>query len=181
MGQPPAGENWIEKMEQTRPFKPVRSIRHNVHIGFVIASVVLAMECVAVPVVRAVDGPPVAVVPVATNTTLADCPEIVFIKRHHIRPPFGIGTVYAWNCYSPGGGIYAFDPRRPEQPHREIFRGDDGVVFNIELSYDARKILFSWMSMAKDAHDSFHIYEVDIDGQHPVSYTHLTLPTKRIV
>ena len=96
---------------------------------------------------------------------LADCPEIVFIKRHHIRPPFGLGTMYAWDCYSPGGGIYAADPRNPERPHREIFCGDDGVVFNIELSYDARKILFAWMSMAKDARDSFHIYEIGVDGK----------------
>jgi len=102
---------------------------------------------------------------VAAHPALADCPEIVFLKRHHVSRPFGIGTMYAWKCYSPGGGIYAFDPAHPEKPHREIFRRDEGVVFNIELSYDARKILFSWMSLARDARDSFHIYEIGIDGR----------------
>jgi len=101
----------------------------------------------------------------SAHEALGDCPEIVFIKRHHIRRPFGLGTIYAWNCYLPGGGIYAFDPRHPQRPHREIFRRDDGVVFNIELSYDARKILFAWMSLAKDARDSFHIYEIGVDGR----------------
>ena len=110
-------------------------------------------------------SPTAAAATVAAHAALADCPEIVFIKRQHIRRPFGIGTMYAWDCYLPGGGIYAFDPRHPERPHREIFRRDDGVVFNIELSYDARKILFSWMSLAKGARDSFHIYEIGIDGQ----------------
>jgi len=103
--------------------------------------------------------------PTAALAAMEKSPEIVFIKRHHIRPPFGLGTMYAWDCYSPGGGIYALDPRRPERPHREIFRRDDGVVFNIELSYDARKILFAWMSLAQDARDSFHIYEIGVDGK----------------
>ena len=96
---------------------------------------------------------------------LADTSEIVFIKRHHVRSPFGLGTMYAWDCYSPGGGIYALDLRHPERPHREIFRCDEGVVFNLELSYDARNILFSWMSMAKGASDSFHIYQIGSDGK----------------
>jgi hypothetical protein len=110
--------------------------------------------------------PPLVTLPVSTHAALADCPEILFLKRHHTRAPFGIGTMYAWDCYSPGGGIYALDPRHPQRPQREIFRRDDGVVFNIELSYDARTILFAWMSLAKDARDSFHIYEIGIDGQH---------------
>ena len=109
---------------------------------------------------------PAAAMTVAAPAALAECPEIVFIKRHHIRAPFGLGTMYAWNCYAPGGGIYACDPRHPERPHREIFRRDDGVVFNLELSYDARTILFSWMSLDKDARDSFHLYEIGVDGQH---------------
>ena len=146
-----------------------------------------AMVMVAVLVSRqaaiAGDGPPVSVTSVTTPEALADCPEIVFIKRPHIRTPFGIGTMYAWDCYAPGGGIYAFAPRDPARPHREIFRCDEGVVFNLELSYDARKILFSWMSMATDASDSFHIYEIDLDGRnlrqlttgryHDVSATYL--------
>ncbi len=127
----------------------------------------VALVCMAPAAAPGADdtSPAATAATVAAHAALADCPEIVFIKRHHIRRPFGIGTMYAWNCYSPGGGIYAFDPRHPERPHREIFRRDDGVIFNIELSYDARKILFSWMSLAKGARDSFHVYEIGIDGQ----------------
>ena len=110
------------------------------------------------------DQKPAAATP-TTHPALADCPEVLFIKRIHVRRPFGLGTMYAWDCYSPGGGIYAFDPRRPAAAHREIFRGDDGVVFSIDLSYDAKKILFAWMSLAKKGDDSFHIYEIGVDGK----------------
>ena len=133
----------------------------------------VALLCLAPAGAPGADGTSPAAAPAAASTdsphadlaSLGDCHEIVFIKRHHISRPFGVGTMYAWGCYSPGGGIYAADPRRPERPHREIFRGDDGVVFNIELSYDARKVLFAWMSMAKGAKDSFHIYEIGVDGK----------------
>jgi len=152
-------------------------------VRVVTAAMVVASTILSSHPVSAGGEPPLSAMPVSTNAVLADCPEIVFIKRHHIRPPFGVGTVYAWNCYLPGGGIYAFDPNHPEKHQREIFRRDEGVVFNIELSYDARKILFSWMSLARDARDSFHIYEIGVDGQnlrqlttgryHDVSATYL--------
>ncbi|MHC4202861.1 MAG: hypothetical protein ACYSU0_22960 [Planctomycetota bacterium] len=29
-------------------------------------------------------------------------PQIAFTKRHHLRTPFGMGTIYCWNVYSPG-------------------------------------------------------------------------------
>ena len=72
-----------------------------------------------------------------------------------------------WNVFQPGGGIYKYDPAQPEQEAAPIFHRDDGVVFDMCLSFDARKIVFSWMSLARDKpgeSDSFHVYEINLDG-----------------
>jgi len=104
-------------------------------------------------------------------------PPIAFTKRHHLRKPFGMGTIYCWNVYSPGGGIYTYDPARPDTPPKEIFRRDYGVVYDMSPSFDAKKLLFSWMAIKPGPDfkptgkvgyrkniDSFHIYEINVDG-----------------
>jgi len=114
-----------------------------------------------------------------------DCPPIAFVKRHHLQRPFGVGTIYCWNVYRPGGGIYVYDPAQPEKPQREVFRRDKGVVFDMSPSYDGKRLLFSWMAIEPDGQfradpnakreagctpdykkniDSFHIYEINVDG-----------------
>ncbi len=114
----------------------------------------------------------------------ADCPPIALIKRHHLAKPFGVGTIYCWDVYKPGGGIYLFDPARPEAGQKEIFRADNGTIFDMSPSYDGKKLLFSWMALTNDPSrpelrtdeqttgeigyrkniDSFHIYEINTDG-----------------
>jgi len=73
-----------------------------------------------------------------------DCPPIAFVKRQHFDRPFGIGTMIGWDIYKPSGGIYLYDPKKPGDGTQEIFRRDDGVVFDMSLSFDAKKLLFSW-------------------------------------
>lgn len=73
-----------------------------------------------------------------------DCPPIAFVKRQHFDRPFGIGSMIGWDIYKPGGGIYVYDPTHPRKEPREIFRRDDGVIFDMSASFDAKKLLFSW-------------------------------------
>jgi len=89
--------------------------------------------------------------------------HLVFVKRHHFRRPFGIGTIIAWDIHTPGGGIYTCDLSRPGGGEKELFRNDDGVVFDFSLSFDAKKILFAWRNCKTG--DSFHIHEIGIDGK----------------
>ncbi len=92
------------------------------------------------------------------------CPAIVFVKRQHFDRPFGIGTIIGWKIYKPGGGIYICDPQQPETDAKEIFRRDDGVIFDMSLSFDAKKLLFAWKQCAPDSRDAFHIFEINTDG-----------------
>ncbi len=114
-----------------------------------------------------------------------NCPPIALVKRHHLKRPFGVGTIYCWNVYQPGGGIYVYDPAQPDRTPREIFRRDHGVVFDMSASFDAKRLLFSWMAIepgesfepdptAKERAgctpnykrniDSFHVFEIHVDG-----------------
>ena len=116
---------------------------------------------------------------------LRRCPPIAFVKRHHFKRPFGVGTLYCWNVFTPGCAICVFDPAHPEKGEREIFRRDAGTIFDMAPSFDARKLLFAYMALRKDEHlkedphakraagctpgykknvDSFHIYEINVDG-----------------
>ncbi len=90
----------------------------------------------------------------------ARCPPLAFVARHHFKSPFGIGTMIAWDIAAPGGGIYALDPASGAV--REIFRRDDGVVFDLSVAFDARTLLFSWR--ACDGEDSYHLYRIGADG-----------------
>ena len=84
--------------------------------------------------------------PISTD----DCPPIAFVKRPHFAKPFGIGSMIGWNIFKPGGGIYIYDPAHPERGAREIFRRDDGVIFDMSLSFDAKKLLFAWRRCTTD-------------------------------
>ena len=90
------------------------------------------------------------------------CPPIAFVKRHHFKSPGAGGVLLCWDVFRPGGGIYTYDPSRPKLEEREIFRRDNGVVFDMTASFDARKLLFSYRDCTPD--DSFHIYEINVDG-----------------
>ena len=92
------------------------------------------------------------------------CPPVAFVKRHHFRSPGAGGVLICWDVFTPGGGIYTCDPKHPERGEREIFRSDHGVVFDISASYDAGKLLFSWMDLSEPGKDSFHVYEINVDG-----------------
>lgn len=91
-------------------------------------------------------------------------PKLAFVKRHHFRNPGAGGVLLCWDVFTSGGGIYTFDPTRPEDGEREIFNSDRGVVFDMTPSFDAERLLFSWMDLSSPGEDSFHVYEINVDG-----------------
>ena len=102
-----------------------------------------------------------------TGPPLDALPPIAFITRHPFKRPFGIGTYIAWDIVAkPGGGICVLGPGAGPGRLREIFRRDDGVVFDMSASHDARKLLFSWRGtrIVDGKQDSYHIYEIGVDG-----------------
>ncbi len=92
--------------------------------------------------------------------------SIVFLKaRKRTKSNFGFRDSYPFPIlpwYGWGENIYTLTPPRPDGTLRNITNLENGAVQGLELSYDAKKILFS---MRKDfATDGFHVYEMNIDG-----------------
>ncbi len=106
------------------------------------------------------------------------CGKFAFVKRNHFGKPFGVGTMYCWRIYRPGCGIYVYDPSDPSKGQKEIFKSDDGVIFDMNPSFDGKKLLFAWMRVNHTAEerksgkklgyrgnpDSFHVFEINVDG-----------------
>jgi len=91
-------------------------------------------------------------------------PRLVFVKRHHFKRPFGIGSIIGWNIFTPGGGIYTCDlTKTGPGREKELLRNDDGTIYDMSLSFDAKKILFAWRDCKKG--EPFGIYEIGVDGK----------------
>jgi len=61
-----------------------------------------------------------------------------------------------WGC-----SIRTWDPAHPEVPAKTIFEEPDSVIFDLNLSYDARTAFFS---MRRDHAQCWQIYEINVDG-----------------
>ena len=92
---------------------------------------------------------------------------LLFVKRHNYQGLHIYDTFYQWR---PGGGIYVLEnPDAPPDRHRVRPVVDpstpgspgEGVYFDPSLSYDARRLLFSFKG-EPDGDSS--IYEVHVDG-----------------
>ena len=92
----------------------------------------------------------------------AKLPPVAFVRR---KGGYGLrgtnATMFAHRT-GEGSSIEIFDPLRPDQPPRVIFATDAGFVWDLDLSWDARTILFTHKTRV-DA--PFHLWEIGIDGQ----------------
>jgi len=96
------------------------------------------------------------------------CPPIAFLKRPaHGRK--GTNATMLGQRTKEGSAICIYDPARPDRGVRTIFEAPKGFVFDMSVSYDGRKLLFSFMNdigrNAKEGKDSFHIWEIGVDGK----------------
>jgi len=98
------------------------------------------------------------------------CPPFAFIKRTaHARKGTNGTMLGQMNLGAKmGSKICTYDPARPEAGVKTVFESKDGFVFDMSASYDAKRIVFSFMDNvvenARTQEDSFHIWEVNVDG-----------------
>jgi hypothetical protein len=86
-------------------------------------------------------------------------PAIAFIRC----PPFPINAIAPYTAGGAGpAAICVFDPARPNTPPRVVFQDPAMKIFDVNLSFDARTILFSARGKAPGG---WHIYEIGIDGK----------------
>ncbi|MCF7974244.1 MAG: DUF1080 domain-containing protein [Phycisphaerae bacterium] len=69
-----------------------------------------------------------------------------------------------WGC-----SIRTWDPARPQEPARVIFEDTDSIIFDLNLSYDAKTVFFS---MRRNRAQCWQIYEMGVDGSGLKQITH---------
>jgi hypothetical protein len=81
--------------------------------------------------------------------------------------PLRSGAVpnYVWQSEPEGGkwgcSIRTWDPGRPDAPAKTIFEEKDSLIFDLNLSYDAKTVFFS---MRRNHAQCWQIYEITVDG-----------------
>ena len=95
---------------------------------------------------------------------LDSLPPVAFLTRHALSSPNTIScALWQSRPRRPGCSIRIFDPARPSQPARTIFRDEEGCLFDMNVSYDARTLLFSYR---RKGEKYWHLYRIRTDGTH---------------
>lgn len=101
------------------------------------------------------------------ETILPGVDALIFVKRAFINEDGthelgGMGNVFDYLRYVPGGGVYVLEPPTPDGQLRNLTGDFEAVDINgIDLSFDAQKVVFS-MRHAGD--EFYHIYVANVDG-----------------
>ncbi len=91
--------------------------------------------------------------------------QILYIERDQYAPDHhNTATLFQYgeinqNSFSPGGAMRIYDV--DSRTTKTLVETLDGVARDPELSFDGKKVIFS---MRKNLEDSYHIYEINVDG-----------------
>jgi len=91
---------------------------------------------------------------------IAALPPIAFIAC----PPFGINAIAPYTARGAvPASIRVFDPAHPDRAPRRVYSEPGGVIFDMNVSYDAKTIFFS--ARRPGAAGGWHVYEIGVDGR----------------
>jgi hypothetical protein len=90
---------------------------------------------------------------------LLDVDRLLVIRRHEIQASHVY--TYHYEGQRDGGGLYVVSARDPSAKPLELVASPQGEILDCDLSYDAKKVLFSWRH-APGA--GYHLWTVNIDG-----------------
>ena len=91
-----------------------------------------------------------------------DVPPILYVARSVRTRPYSVGNEL-WQSLPKqlGAAIRLVDPNAPEDGVKTIFADPDGAIFDMNLSYDAKTIYFSYRP--KDS-EYWNIWKINVDG-----------------
>jgi len=90
-------------------------------------------------------------------------PPIIFFTGSPLRS--GAVPNYIWQSEPHDGkwgcSIRTWDPSKPAEPAKVLFADENSLIFDLNLSYDAKTVFFS---MRRNREQCWHIYEMGVDG-----------------
>jgi len=94
---------------------------------------------------------------------------LVFAKRAFVEQSGeqnvsdGAGRVVDYQRYTPGGGVFVLTPPTPDGKLTDLTKQFTDVdISGLDLSFDAKQVVFSMRHKADDGH--YHIYTAKLDG-----------------
>ncbi|MCP4784351.1 MAG: DUF1080 domain-containing protein [Fuerstiella sp.] len=97
-----------------------------------------------------------------TTLSTEHLPPIAVVVRHALTAPPAVGQdLWASKPRAPGCEIRVIDPRQPDHPAATIFSDPDGCIYDMNVSYDAQTLFFSF----RDKDERYwHIWRINTDG-----------------
>jgi len=87
---------------------------------------------------------------------------LLFVKRVPTSYSHLVMQYFGWRA-RPGGGLFVLEEPGRSLKTRRLFDASSGNVLEPRLSYDARRVVFSYSKCTKE--DPFyHLYEMNVDG-----------------
>jgi hypothetical protein len=101
-------------------------------------------------------------------------PRIVFLKNiEHGNAPRGplslSNDLRKGQPFTPGASICLLDLSDPYGQVVTLLQDPEGMLRDLDVSYDGERILFSWKKSAR--HDDFHLYEMRVRDRHITQIT----------
>ena len=94
--------------------------------------------------------------------SLESLPPIAFITRHPLSSPNTISCdIWQGEPRQPGCSIRIVEPARPGRPVKTIFEDPGGCIYDMNVSYDARTLYFSYR---KAGEKYWHLWRIGADG-----------------
>ncbi len=91
-----------------------------------------------------------------------ELPPIAFLTRHPLSRPNTIScAIWQSQPARPGCSIRILDPSKPNEPAQTIFSDPDGCIFDMNVSFDAQALYFSYRGKDRT---NWQIYRIGIDG-----------------
>jgi len=91
----------------------------------------------------------------------AQIPKCIFVRRLSGYGLRGTNATQFSRRTEKGSSIEIYDPQRDSEPVRVLFSTETGFIWDIDLSWDGTKILFTYKV---DVRAPFHLWEIRVDG-----------------
>jgi len=93
--------------------------------------------------------------------------KLIFIKRVATNP----SHIYANHSegFAPGGGIFVLSPPKPEGTVTQILDAGQGMILDLDLSYDGKEVVFAWRQSGAVG---YQVFRMNVDGTGLTQLTH---------
>jgi hypothetical protein len=109
-------------------------------------------------VLEKADGNPAD--PKTAAKMIAACPPVAFVRRANYGLA-GMQSVMFAQRTGKGSAICVYDPAKPNADAKTIFKTTEGFIYNMNPSYDGKRLVFSYKQTPDD---QFHVWEIATDG-----------------